>query len=69
MAIEDANCIARLLPPSVTKNAMAERLRLYEKIRYERVEFVREMTRTNGRDKGERLEGMFRDLRGFYATC
>ena len=54
MAIEDGICLARLLPPETTADAVYKRLQMFEELRYERVEFVRDETRQNGFDEGER---------------
>ena len=59
MAIEDAVCIARLLPANTSASEVEERMKLYEDIRYERAEYVREQTRRNGLDEEERALGMF----------
>lgn len=54
MAIEDGICLARLLLPGTPANAVHKRLQTFEEIRYKRVEFVRDETRQNGLDEGER---------------
>jgi hypothetical protein len=60
MAVEDAVCIARLLPTDTSTSLIEGRLKRFEEIRYKRVEYVREETRKNGLDEGERSSGMFR---------
>jgi 2-polyprenyl-6-methoxyphenol hydroxylase-like FAD-dependent oxidoreductase len=54
MAIEDGICLARLLRPETPADAVYKRLQTFEELRYKRVEFVREETRQNGLDEGER---------------
>jgi 2-polyprenyl-6-methoxyphenol hydroxylase-like FAD-dependent oxidoreductase len=54
MAIEDGICIARLLPSSTPKDAIQERLQMFESLRYKHVEFVRDETRQNGLDESQR---------------
>jgi hypothetical protein len=54
MAIEDAISIAPLLPSDTTSCAVQERLQMFEGIRYKRVEYVRDETRQNGLDEGQR---------------
>jgi 2-polyprenyl-6-methoxyphenol hydroxylase-like FAD-dependent oxidoreductase len=54
MAIEDAICIARLLPPSTPTDAIQERLQMFESLRYKHVEFVRDETRRNGLEESQR---------------
>lgn len=54
MAIEDAICIARLLPASTPTQAVHERLKMFEEIRYKRAEYVRDETRQNGLGESER---------------
>jgi salicylate hydroxylase len=57
MAIEDAMCIARLLPRDTPASHVEERMKLYEEIRYKRVEYVRDQTRRNGFDEDVRSSG------------
>lgn len=57
MAIEDAVCIATLLPPSTTIERVPSRLKLYEKARRPRVEEVLRYTRMNGRDENDKSQG------------
>jgi 2-polyprenyl-6-methoxyphenol hydroxylase-like FAD-dependent oxidoreductase len=57
MAIEDAVCIARLLPKDISASKIGGRLECYEEIRYKRVEYVRDQTRKNGLDEDERSPG------------
>lgn len=57
MAIEDAVCLARLLPKATTAAEAESRLKCYEDIRYKRVEYVRDETRKNGLDEDERSSG------------
>jgi 2-polyprenyl-6-methoxyphenol hydroxylase-like FAD-dependent oxidoreductase len=57
MAIEDAVCIARLLPKTTSASEVEGRLKCYEEIRYKRVEYVRDQTRKNGLDEDERSSG------------
>jgi salicylate hydroxylase len=57
MAIEDAVCIARLLPKTTSASEVEGRLECYEEIRYKRVEYVRDETRKNGLDEDERSSG------------
>jgi hypothetical protein len=59
MAIEDAVCIARLLPVDTPASKVEERMKLYEGIRYKRAGYVREQTRRNGLDEEERPSGVF----------
>lgn len=54
MAIEDGICLARLLLPDTPADAVYKRLQMFEELRYKRVEFVRDETRHNGLDEGER---------------
>lgn len=54
MAIEDAICLARLLPASTPASDLSSRTKLYEEIRYKCAEYVREQTRRNGFAKEER---------------
>ena len=54
MAIEDGICLARLLLPQTPADAVYKRLQMFEELRYKRVEFVRNETRQNGLDEGER---------------
>lgn len=54
MAIEDGICLARLLRPETPADAVYKRLQTFEELRYKRVEFVRDETRQNGLDEGER---------------
>lgn len=54
MAIEDAVCIARLLPKTTSASEVEGRLKCYEEIRYKRTEYVRDETRKNGLDEDER---------------
>ena len=57
MAIEDAVCIARLLPKTTSASEVEGRLKCYEEMRYKRVEYVRDQTRKNGLDEDERSSG------------
>ncbi|GAB7323819.1 hypothetical protein MBLNU13_g07265t1 [Cladosporium sp. NU13] len=59
MAIEDGICLARLLLPETPTDAVYERLQMFEQLRYKRVEFVRDETRQNGLDEGERPNNMY----------
>jgi 2-polyprenyl-6-methoxyphenol hydroxylase-like FAD-dependent oxidoreductase len=59
MAIEDAVCIARLLPADTPASEVEDRVKLYEEIGYKRAEYVREQTRRNGLDEEERSSGGF----------
>jgi 2-polyprenyl-6-methoxyphenol hydroxylase-like FAD-dependent oxidoreductase len=54
MAIEDGICLARLLLPETSADAVCKRLQMFEQLRHKRVEFVRDETRQNGLDESER---------------
>ena len=54
MAIEDGICLARLLLAETPTDDVFKRLQMFEELRYKRVEFVRDETRQNGMDEGER---------------
>ena len=54
MAIEDGICLARLLLPETGADAVYKCLQMFEGLRYKRVEFVRDETRQNGLDEGDR---------------
>lgn len=54
MAIEDGICLARVLLPETPADAVYKCLQTFEQLRYKRVEFVRDETRKNGLDEGER---------------
>jgi 2-polyprenyl-6-methoxyphenol hydroxylase-like FAD-dependent oxidoreductase len=66
MAIEDAVCIARLLPADTSASEIEERLEWYGGIRYKRAEYVREQTRRNGLDEEERSSDAFAMLQYCY---
>ncbi|KAJ5981867.1 hypothetical protein N7522_013495 [Penicillium canescens] len=53
MAIEDAVCIATLLPQKTAPETIRSRLEMYEISRRARVEFVLHYTRLNGRDEND----------------
>ena len=53
MAIEDAVCIATLLPQGTAPEIIQSRLEMYEIARRARVEFVLHYTRLNGRDEND----------------
>lgn len=59
MAIEDAICIARLLPATTPTHAVEERLKMFKEIRYKRAEYVRDETRQNGLGESERPTSLF----------
>jgi 2-polyprenyl-6-methoxyphenol hydroxylase-like FAD-dependent oxidoreductase len=48
--MEDAVCIAALLPLGTSPDDVPERLVLYEKVRYERAHKIQHFTRLAGRD-------------------
>lgn len=52
-AIEDAAALAVVLPPNTPPEDIPERLRLYEKFRYERAHNIQNFSRLAGRDIGE----------------
>lgn len=54
MAIEDGISLARLLLPETSTEAVFKRLQMFEQLRYKRVEYVRDETRKNGLNEGER---------------
>lgn len=54
MAIEDAASIAQLLPADTDRLDVPDRLRLYNDIRKERVEWVQDQSRINGRNEETR---------------
>ena len=58
MAIEDGICLARLLLPETPADDIYKRLQMFEELRYKRVEYVRDETRQNGLDEGERPSSM-----------
>lgn len=60
MAIEDAVCVACLLPSSTPKNAVQERLKAFENIRYKRAESIRDASRKNGLDENHRPSGLLK---------
>ena len=66
MAIEDAVCIARLLPADTPASGVEDRMKVYEEIRYKRAEYVREQTRRNGLDEEERSSDAYAMLRYCY---
>lgn len=68
MAIEDAVCIARLLPSSTTTDAVQERLKMLEEIRYKRAEYVRDETRQNSLGENERPSSMLCLVNSFTVT-
>lgn len=49
-AMEDAAALATVLPKGTSPKDVAERLRLYEKIRYERAHTIQEFSRQAGKD-------------------
>lgn len=49
-AMEDAAALAAVLPKGTTPDDVPERLRLYEKIRYERAHTIQEYSRQAGQD-------------------
>jgi salicylate hydroxylase len=57
MAIEDAVCIATLLPFGTKVEKVPSRLKLYERARRPRVEEVLRYTRMNGRDENDERKG------------
>lgn len=52
-AIEDAASLAVMLPRDTPKAEIPERLKLYQKCRYERANTIQDMTRLAGRDAGD----------------
>lgn len=48
--MEDAAALATVLPAGTAPSQVAERLKLYEKIRYERGHIIQEYSRQAGRD-------------------
>ena len=57
MAIEDAVCIATILPQDTSASEVVERLKLYQDIRQERANFIQYASRVNGLD--EKPKGTF----------
>ena len=53
MAIEDGVALAAVLPHDTPQDEINERLKIYEKCRYERAHKVQEYTRMSGRDQEE----------------
>lgn len=60
MAIEDAASIVQLLPVNTAASEVPDRLKLYERIRHERVTWIQEQTRINGLDEDKRPESKYR---------
>lgn len=50
VAIEDAACLAVVLPPGTLPEDVQERLELYVKIRYSRANAIQEFSRQAGKD-------------------
>ena len=57
MAIEDAASVAQVLPEDTPVSNVSGRLKLYERIRHERVTYIQEQTRINGMDEYKRPAG------------
>jgi 2-polyprenyl-6-methoxyphenol hydroxylase-like FAD-dependent oxidoreductase len=49
MAIEDAVSLAVMLPGDIEKDQVADRLKVYEKARFERATTIQEMTRRSSK--------------------
>lgn len=69
MAIEDAASIAQVLPADTPASEVPQRLKLYERIRHDRVTWVQEQTRINGMDEDKRPAGKSSSCVGGRCIC